>query len=245
MLKAGILALHPLLKFILALILMISLSLTDTLSAKLVFLSLLIILAWITSFKAFFSTIKPFYFIFAFTFLVQLFVTRDGRFSLPNPESFINTFNITLGIFLLISFSLIFVAATSELDILRVVRYIFSPLKVFRISPDDLALSCLIALRFIPILRGEAEKIMDSQRIMGVRPKRGARGAFLSTLRASFSLIIPQFTRSFYYAAQIAVTLRYRGGDPNFFKLPPFALKERLILAAILPLPFIAFGLGC
>jgi energy-coupling factor transporter transmembrane protein EcfT len=115
--------------------------------------------------------------------------------------------------------------------------------RFLKISPDDLAAACLIALRFIPILRGEAEKIMDSQRIVGLRPKVGEKGA-LRTVKASFSLLIPQFTRSFYYAAQIAVTLRYRGSDPKFFKLPPMLLKDRLILTACFPIPFIILCLG-
>jgi energy-coupling factor transporter transmembrane protein EcfT len=90
----------------------------------------------------------------------------------------------------------------------------------------------------------ETEKIMDSQRILGLRPKVGEKGRKIDTVKAAFSLIIPQCVRSFYYAAQIAVTLRYRGSSPEFFKLPRMAVKDYFALTAALAVPLLILTAG-
>jgi energy-coupling factor transporter transmembrane protein EcfT len=229
--------LHPLVKFAAAVILMLSAGIAHSLAAELFFLLLLILLAALISLKNFLITLKPFSFLFVFTFLVQIFITADGYFTLPTLETLPAALLFTAEIFLLIGFSVLFVISTPEMDILRVLRFVFYPLKLLKISPEDLATASLIALRFIPILRGEAEKIADSQRILGLRDKAGGKAGKTKTIKATFSMIIPQFVRSLYYAAQIAVTLRYRGGGRDFFKLPPPAAKDYLVLAGAALLP--------
>jgi energy-coupling factor transport system permease protein len=213
------------------LILMIGIGMADSVSAELILLAILVSVVLLTDPLRFISALKPFSFLFAFTFLIQLFVTADGHLTLPGVSAILSSAYFTLRIFLLIGFSLLFALTVSETDILRVLRYIFSPLKFIKISPDELAISSLIALRFIPILFNEAEKIKDSRHIMALgQEKRGK----IETLKATFSLMIPLFIRAFYYAAQIAVTLRYRRGSSHFFKLPPMTVKDYLFSASAL-----------
>jgi energy-coupling factor transport system permease protein len=170
--------------------------------------------------------IRPFGILLIFTFIIQLFLTSSGTWTLPSLDSLQNTLIFTYRIIMMIAFSAIFAVITPPADIVRVFRFIFTPLKIFRINPNDVAMSMLITLRFIPMLFMEGEKILDSQRLKGMIPCKGEKGARLKTLRAIPSLIVPLFVRAFHYASQIAITLQYRGNDKDFFKLPRLSVKD-------------------
>ena len=142
---------------------------------------------------------------------------------------------------MMILFSAIFAIITPQADIVRIFRLFFMPLKLFRTNPNDVAMSMLIALRFIPMLFMEGEKIMDSQRLKGALPCKGEKISWLKTLKAMASLIVPLFVRAFHYASNIAVTLQYRGNDKDFFKLQRFGIKDFSAAAVIVAA---AFGVG-
>jgi energy-coupling factor transport system permease protein len=214
---------------------MVGVGRADSVSAELILLAVLLAAAILTAPLRFISALKPFSFLFAFTFLIQIFITADGRLTLPDVSAILSASYFTLRIFLLIGFSLLFVLTVSEMDILRVLRYIFSPLKYIGISPEGPAISSLIALRFVPILFNEAEKIKESRHIMAMGSEKPRK---TETLKTAFSLMIPLFIRAFYYAAQIAVTLRYRRGTLHFFKLPSITAKDCLVPAAALAAAF-------
>jgi energy-coupling factor transport system permease protein len=140
----------------------------------------------------------------------------------------------TIRMALMIGFSAIFAIITPPIDIVKVFYLLFTPLKLFKVSPADMALSMLIALRFIPLLFSEGEKIMDSQRLKGILPLKGESGGRLKIIRASASLVVPLFVRTFNYASQIAITLQFRRHDKAFFALPRLKFVDLLTITSMI-----------
>lgn len=178
------------------------------------------------------AVLKMFRVILIFTFVIQLFLTTSGSFVAPTAESLTNAFFFTVRMTLIIGFSSIFAMITPPIDIVRLFNVIFKPLKVLRINPAELSLSMLIAIRFIPLLFTEGAKIIDAQRLKGVLPLKGEKGARRKIVTSSISLIIPLLVRTFHYASQIAITLRYRKNDDDFLRLSRMQGKDFAVVVA-------------
>ncbi|GHU86283.1 hypothetical protein AGMMS49941_07680 [Deferribacterales bacterium] len=166
--------------------------------------------------------LRPFLFFFIFTLLIQLFVSADGHWSRPTNETTIYAVFYVSKFAMVVGFSLLFVRTTPASDIVKIFYLLFQPLKYFRISPLDAAFSVLVTLRFIPLLFNEGGKIMDVQRLKGILPLKGESLPLLRTVRVVSALITPLLVRTFRYASQIAIALRYRTGNPSFFALAAF-----------------------
>ena len=182
------------------------------------------------SFKEILLPLKMFRFFIVFTFLVQLFISPTGGISHPDSASLLSSIFFTGRLIVMIGFSSLFAMLTPQLDIVRLFRLIFTPLKLIKLDPRDLALSMLIALRFIPLLFTEGQKIIDSQRLKGILPEKGEKCGRIKIIKASASLIIPLFVRTFHYADQIAVTLGYRRHDSAFLKLPALKVADYALI---------------
>ncbi len=120
------------------------------------------------------------------------------------------------------------------MDMVRVFYVLFQPLRIVRISPADAALCMLIALRFIPLLFTEGEKIMDSQRLKGIVPEKGEKGGRVKAVKGAVSLVVPLFVRTFHYASQIAVTLQYRCQSTAFLKMRKPSTADYLLTASFI-----------
>lgn len=184
----------------------------------------------------FIRVFRPFRFLLLFTLVVQLFLTPEGGWAAPEAVTAVRASFFTLRMAVIIGFSSLFAFVVPPMDIVRIFYVLFQPLRLVRISPTDAALSMLIALRFIPLLFTEAEKIMDSQRLKGVLPDKTEKKSRLKIVRASVSLVIPLFIRTFHYAGQIAVTLQYRRHDSAFLKLSRPSVKDAALAALFIAL---------
>lgn len=178
----------------------------------------LIILISRLPFRCFLEGLRPTTYILIFTFVVHLFFTRGD--SLTGLGPFIITRNgFTNGLFVNLRFILIITGTnlltftTSPVDLTDGLESLLKPLKVLNISPHQFALMITIALRFIPVLVIEADKIMKAQKARGTDFKRGNL-----TKRAKnyLSLLIPLFVSVFRRADELALAMEsrcYRGGE--------------------------------
>ena len=87
-----------------------------------------------------------------------------------------------------------------------------APLKVIRFPVHEIAMTISIALRFIPTLLDETDRIMKAQSSRGVDFKHGKLS---SRLKAIVSLIIPLFISSFQRSEELADSMEARGYDPK------------------------------
>jgi energy-coupling factor transport system permease protein len=102
---------------------------------------------------------------------------------------------------------------TSPVEFTDGLERLLRPLRRVGVPAHDLAMMMTIALRFIPTLLEEAEKIMKAQMARGAE---FTRGSLLARARALMPLLVPLFVSAFRRADALAVAMEarcYRGGD--------------------------------
>ena len=163
-------------------------------------------------------SIKPLRWILLFTFLIHL-VSHDGeiifRVWLFNvTDAGLKTgFLISLRLILMIVASSLLTFTTTPLKLTDATEKLLSPLKVIGVPAHELAMMMTIALRFIPTLFEEADKIIKSQKIRGMDIERGN---FINRLKMMVPILVPLFLSSFRRADELAMAMEarcYRGGE--------------------------------
>ena len=133
---------------------------------------------------------------------------------------------------LLIIGSSIMTLTTTPNNLTDGMEKMMSPLKVFRIPVHEVAMMMSIALRFIPILLEETDKIMKAQIARGADFESGNISA---RAKALVPLLIPLFVSAFRRANDLAMAMEarcYRGGDGRT-KMKPLVYARRDVLAYV------------
>lgn len=110
---------------------------------------------------------------------------------------------------------------------------VFSPLKVIRFPAHEIAMMMSIALRFIPILAEEANKIIKAQLARGADFETGG---IMKKARGMIPILIPLFISAFRRASELATAMEarcYHGGEGRT-KLHPLKTQKRDIAAYII-----------
>ncbi|MBN8237396.1 energy-coupling factor transporter transmembrane protein EcfT [Halobacillus kuroshimensis] len=191
--------------------------------------------------------LKPVWFLVIFTFLLHLFVTREGEvaFSLFGwavyEEGLIQGAAISLRFFLLILVTSLLTLTTTPIEITDAIEELLGPLKKVKFPVHELALMMSISLRFIPTLMQETEKISKAQASRGVDFRTGA---FKDRVKAVVPLLVPLFVSAFKRAEELAMAMEARGyqGGEGRTKLRELKLERRdwllfavfILLAAVL-----------
>lgn len=171
------------------------------------------------SLKDLYFIIKPFRFLLLFTFIIQLFYSQNIQNSVTESLTYTSKF------LQIIVISAIFTLTTSPYQIIKVVYAILKPLRFFGLNPEQMSASSLIAIRFVPVMFEEADRILTAQKLRGVIPKKGVK--LLFNLQ---SFMIPLFRRVFYYADQISVSLMYRDNWSTVMKMDKFKYSDYVTL---------------
>lgn len=118
-----------------------------------------------------------------------------------------------LRIVLLIIGSSLLTYTTSPIALTDAIERLLSPLKRFKMPVHELAMMMTIALRFIPTLIDETDKIMSAQKSRGADWETGN---IAHRAKALIPIFIPLFVSAFRRAEELAVAMEcrcYRGGD--------------------------------
>ena len=124
-----------------------------------------------------------------------------------------NAIFVFIRFILIISFSTLLTLTTSPLALADATESLLSPLKKLHVPVHEIALMLSIALRFVPTLVDEAQKIMDAQRSRGVDFDSGN---LIKKAKAMIPLLIPLFVSCFNRAEDLADAMEargYRGGE--------------------------------
>lgn len=127
-------------------------------------------------------------------------------------EAIFQSLKIILRLVLMIMLTMGLTATTKPLDLTYALEWYMTPLKLVRFPIHEVAMTISIALRFIPTLLDETDRIMKAQSSRGVDFKHGKLS---SRLRAIISLIIPLFVSSFQRSEELADSMEARGYDPK------------------------------
>jgi energy-coupling factor transport system permease protein len=162
-------------------------------------------------------SLKPLWWIILFTFIIHLF-SNPGT---PIAKVWIFTMTwegvrqgcfISLRLVLLILMSTLLTFTTSPLKLTDALESLLSPFRRFGLPAHELAMMMTIALRFVPTLIEETDKIMKAQQ------SRGAdftTGSIVSRLKNMVPVLVPLFLSAFRRADELAMAMEarcYRGG---------------------------------
>ena len=190
--------------------------------------------------KSIVKGMKPLVMILIFTGLLNLFFTQDG----PVLVDFW-VITITLGgltralmmmarIMMLITCTFLLTYTTSPISLTDGLEALMNPLKVIKVPVHELSMMMCIALRFIPTLIEETDKIMCAQKARGADFENGS---LMDRAKALVPILVPLFIGAFRRADELATAMEcrcYQGGEGRTkMKLLRYHRED-----------FVAFGIG-
>lgn len=185
------------------------------------------------------KTVKPVLPLSIFILILNILTIKQGNPLFQWKFISITDYGITRAIlmavrlmFLILSTSLMLTLTTTPLKIADALESLFSPLKLIKVPVHEMAMMMSIALRFIPTLIEETDKIMKAQ------VSRGAdydTGSFINRVKGYLTVLIPLFISSFRRAEELAVAMDarcYKGGEGRT-KLNPLKITGTDILVGL------------
>lgn len=187
------------------------------------------------------STVMPMVPLALFIFALNVFSIKQGttifswwKLSITDV-SLVKAIIMSLRLlFLILSTSVLLTLTTTPLKISDALESLFSPLKVIKVPVHELSMMMSIALRFIPTLIEETDKIMKAQ------VSRGAdydTGSIINRVKGYVTVLVPLLISSFKRAEELAVAMDarcYRGGDGRT-KLNPLKIgRKDIVVGALL-----------
>ena len=162
---------------------------------------------------------KPLIFIICFTGILNLFYTRGGTTLFEWWIFTVTTAGIkravlmVIRIMMLICGTLLLTYTTSPMALTDGFEILLGPLKKLHVPIHEMSMMMSMALRFIPTLIEETDKIMSAQRARGADFDTGR---LLERAKAMLPLLVPLFVSAFRRADELAVAMEsrcYHGGE--------------------------------
>ena len=233
-------ALDPRAKILGAVVLAVGLFLVDSITG------FLVVAAAVASLVAasrvppgtFLRLLRPVAFIVALTVLFQVFFSREGAtvfewgFLEVRSGGLWMALFLALRILLLVSAAALLTATTAPVALADGIENLLSPLKQLRFPAHEVAMMMTIALRFIPTLHEEAQKITKAQAARGADFSAGGP---IRRARAMLPVLVPLTVGAFRRADELAEAMEsrgYRGGEGRTrYRELRFRARDSLALA--------------
>ena len=192
--------------------------------------------------RALFRGLKTVLFIIAFTAVLNLFYTPGtviAQFWIfhVTREGVITAIAMMLRISLLIMGTFLLTYTTSPISLTDGLESLLSPLKKLRLPIHELAMMMSIALRFIPTLIEETDKIMSAQKARGADFETGN---IFRRAKALVPILVPLFISAFRRADELATAMEcrcYHGGEGRTaLRVLRYKAADWLVLVAFLAL---------
>ena len=170
-------------------------------------------------FKMLMKGVKPLKFILVLTFLLNLFFNNGATmlvewgFLKISYEGLSQAVHYSLRLVFLVLGPSLMTLTTSPIALSDGIEMLLSPLKKLHFPAHELAMMMSIALRFIPTLMEEADKIMKAQMARGADFESGN---LLARAKAMVPLLVPLFVSAFRRAGDLAMAMEsrcYHGGE--------------------------------
>ena len=192
--------------------------------------------------KTMFKGVKPMLFIIVLTALLNLFYT-EGTPVLPGSiitrEGISRACQMVLRIVLLISGTFLLTYTTSPIALTDGLELLFEPLRALHLPVHEMTMMMSMALRFIPTLISETDKIMSAQKARGADFETGG---LVRRARALLPILVPLFVSAFRRADELAVAMEsrcYHGGEGRT-RMKQLSMHRRDWIALLLGAAFLA-----
>ena len=195
---------------------------TTTLIVSGILLLLLIILMIISkvSILDLFRSLATMWFLVLFLLVIYIFIPNSTysrpAFNIGNLTIYWDAFYqcgyIILRLIMMVCVTMILTATTKPMDLTRGLEWGMSFLKPIHFPAHEIAMTISIALRFIPTILDETERIMKAQASRGID---FSHGSLVKRFNAVIALIIPLFVSAFQRSEELSNAMEVRGYDPR------------------------------
>lgn len=157
-------------------------------------------------FKMLFKGLKPLLWIYAFTALFNLFMTPGHEIvrllSLTvTSEGICAALLLAVRLTLLVMGTSLLTLTTAPLELTGGIEKLLSPLERIKLPAHEIAMMMTIAIRFIPTIGDEAQRLVKAQKSRGADMESGS---FIRRARAMVPVIVPLLTGVFRRADELA-----------------------------------------
>ncbi|MBU5678095.1 energy-coupling factor transporter transmembrane protein EcfT [Alkaliphilus sp. MSJ-5] len=162
--------------------------------------------------------LKPLRIIIIITFIINIFMTQGEPIFNLGPlvmtrEGLYQAFFMAIRLVLLVMGTSLLTLTTSPIALTDGIEHLLNPFKKIGVPAHELAMMMTIALRFIPTLLEETDKIMKAQMARGADFESGN---IISRAKSLVPLLVPLFISAFRRADELAMAMEarcYRGGE--------------------------------
>lgn len=244
--KSAVHRLDPRVKLICTLLYLISLFLFSSIPGYLVATVFLVCVIHISKvpFSYIVKGLKPVIMLLMITVLFNLFLTRQGDvlfhawiFTITEGGLRTAVYMAIRIVYLIIGSSLMTFTTTPN-ELTDGIEAVLHPLNKIHVPVHEIAMMMSIALRFIPILLEETDKIMKAQLARGADFESGN---ILQRAKSMVPILVPLFVSAFRRANDLAMAMEarcYRGGDGRT-KMKPLRYKSRDYAAYIIVIAYV------
>ena len=176
-----------------------------------------------------FKGLKPMLFIIALTAALNMFYTQ-GTPIIPGWiitwEGIARSVKMILRIVLLITGTFLLTYTTSPIALTDGLELLLNPLKKIKVPVHEMTMMMSMALRFIPTLIEETDKIMSAQKARGADFETGS---LIQRAKALLPVLVPLFVSAFRRADELAVAMEsrcYHGGEGRTSMKQPKMLRR-------------------
>ena len=190
--------------------------------------------------KAFVRGMKPLAMILVFTSVLNIFFTQGETVLVSfwriqiTLEGVFRAIMMLSRITMLIAGTFLLTYTTSPISLTDGLESLLNPLKAMKVPVHELSMMMCIALRFIPTLIEETDKIMSAQKARGADFEYGK---LMERVKALIPILVPLFVSAFRRADELATAMEcrcYHGGDG----------RTKMKLLRYKRLDFEAYGIG-
>ena len=169
--------------------------------------------------KMFWKSVKPLLPFLIITAVLNLLLMTNGkvlwqwRFLRVTEDGLNTSLFMVIRIVLLIMGTSLLTYTTSPITLTDAIERLLSPLRKIKFPVHELAMMMSIALRFIPTLIEETDKIMSAQKARGAEIDTGS---FTTRAKNLISILVPLFISAFRRADELATAMEcrcYHGGE--------------------------------
>ena len=244
--------LDPRNKILLVILLMVSIflkvdswSTTLLMSAALLLILIIFMLISRVSFIGLFKSLKAMWILLLFLLVIYIFIPNNnynpehiafyiGKYGV-NYDAFYQVGYIIVRIVMMLMITMILTSTTSPMNLTYGMEWYMTPLKLVKFPAHIVAMTMSIALRFIPTLLDETDRIIKAQSSRGVDFQHG--GLF-KRFGAIISLIIPLFVSAINRSEELSNAMEARGYDPyakrSRYRILKFGIADLFALILVL-----------
>ncbi len=208
-------SLDPRTKIMLNIIYIFGVFLSNSIIQYLAYFLLVVVVSFLSNMRIYylFKAIKTISMFIVFTYIFNVFLIREGNVVLSigflkiYDKALISSLFMSFRVIFMIIGSTILTLTTSPTELTDGFESLMRPLKKLKVPVGEISLMISIALRFIPTLLDETNKIIKAQKSRGVDFESGG---IINRVKSIIPILVPLFTNSFRRADELAIAMESR-----------------------------------